>query len=74
MGGTVMNRRYYRRRKNPSSSFSGEDIAVLMVAAFGIYVAYDLVVKPAQNAENAVSNAGQCLECFLRNPFCPAFY
>lgn len=72
MGGDVMKR---RRRRNPkSSSFTSEDWLVLAAGAVGIYAVYTLVIKPAQNAETSVGGAVSDLACFLRNPFCPAFY
>lgn len=47
---------------------------MLAAGAVGIYAVYTLVIKPAQNAETSVGGAVSDLACFLRNPFCPAFY
>lgn len=74
MGGAVVSRRRYRRRRNPSSSFTSEDFVVLAAGAVGIYAVYSLVIKPAQNIENAAGGAANDFVCFLRNPFCPTFY
>jgi len=65
--------RKHRRRKNPKN-MTGEDIAIVAIAIFGIYVVYDLVVKPAQQIECGVGSAASSLTCFLRNPLCPSYY
>jgi hypothetical protein len=49
--------------------WTGEDVAIVGLSVFAMYVVYQVVVKPTTSVECEIGNDLKDLKCFLSNPF-----